>query len=328
MIDKEFLNNMLFKTEETAWKTIEEKLYDVFSPPFLDSPIQEIIKRESKVSDLELLISGTSWDLWNNFDTNVQKTSKALIGFWETNYNGKAIFIIDGLSLREIPFILDQAKERGFCIHESKITASTLPTDTTNFAKSLGFSQRSALENNGAGNSHFLTGAITEVTDLPWQDCIPLISHNPNLVLWHTSFDDRIHEYKVPGKGLRELSLKSKEYFTSDGFWLLVEKLAMGRRVVITSDHGYASTGDFTNINGNQGEYLKETYKSQRYVKNSEKKLTKSTPPIEIQIENEQGIFSYVLGRRKWKNSGGYPTLSHGGLSLMEAMVPFIELSK
>jgi hypothetical protein len=35
-----------------------------------------------------------------------------------------------------------------------------------------------------------------------------------------------------------------------------------------------------------------------------------------------------ALGRRKWKSQGGYPTLTHGGLSLLEMAVPFIEIEK
>lgn len=327
MIDKELLNNILLGTDERAWKAIQETLYNTFTPSFEQSPVQDILKREGKISGLEALIAGTGWDLWHSFETNVLKTSELLVKFWEENLDGKAVFIIDGLSLREMPFLLTESQKRGYTIHQSKISASALPSDTTYFAKSLGFSQRSTLENDSAGVNHFLTGAKTELSDMPWKDCIPIISNDSNIVFWHTAFDDRIHEYKVPGKGLRELSLKSLEYFTSDGFWELVEKMAVGRRLIITSDHGYASTGEFINISGEQGDYLKETYKSQRYKKNKEKKSMNSIPPIEIQIENSQGLFSYVLGRRKWKNSGGYPTLAHGGLSLMETMVPFIEIT-
>ncbi|SDG75056.1 hypothetical protein SAMN04487975_101378 [Planococcus glaciei] len=328
MIDKELLNSMLLGTDQRAWEAIEETLFNVFTPPFEQSPVQEILKREGKISGLEALIAGAGWDLWHSFETNVSKTSELLIKFWEENHDGKAVFIIDGLSLREMPFFLTESQKRGYTIHQSKITASALPSDTTYFAKKLGFSQRSSLENNSAGLNHFFTGAKTELSDMPWKDCISLIGNDPNLIFWHTAFDDRIHEYKVPGKGLRELSLKSSEYFTSEGFWELIEKASLGRRVIITSDHGYASTGEFTNISGEQGDYLKETYKSQRYTKNKERRPMKSIPPIEIQMENSQGLFSYVLGRRRWKNSGGYPTLAHGGLSLMETMVPFIEITK
>ena len=33
-----------------------------------------------------------------------------------------------------------------------------------------------------------------------------------------------------------------------------------------------------------------------------------------------------VLGQRKWNIQGGFPNLCHGGLSLLEAAVPYVEL--
>jgi hypothetical protein len=33
-----------------------------------------------------------------------------------------------------------------------------------------------------------------------------------------------------------------------------------------------------------------------------------------------------VVGQRKWDVQGGFPHLCHGGLTLLEAAVPFIEL--
>ncbi|KGR75218.1 hypothetical protein [Ureibacillus sinduriensis] len=326
---KTLLDNILLEQSNIkAWSNIKESLYNIFSQPFSGVPVQEIIKREKTVTSIETLISGTSWDLWYSFDDAVPKTAHQITDFWNNNLNGKALLILDGLSLREMPFFLIEAKKRGFIIHQADATASALPSDTTFFAKSLGFSQRSSLDNNQAGNSHSLEGAITEVTDLPWKDCVQLIGSNPNVVLWHTWFDDRIHEYQVPGKGIRELITKSSEQFTSDDFWHLIENLANGRRLVITSDHGYASTGDFINIDGEQAEYLKAKYKNQRFIKNDKVLEASFVPPIDIQIELNNGLYSFVLGRRKWKNSGGYPTLAHGGLSLMETFVPFFEVSK
>ena len=51
-------------------------------------------------------------------------------------------------------------------------------------------------------------------------------------------------------------------------------------------------------------------------------------PPIDRVLTTGHGRFAFVLGRRKWKSQGGYPTLTHGGLSILEVLVPFIELSK
>jgi hypothetical protein len=46
-------------------------------------------------------------------------------------------------------------------------------------------------------------------------------------------------------------------------------------------------------------------------------------PPIVV-THNEHHI---VMGQRKWKvQGGGFPHVCHGGLSLPEVAVPFIEL--
>lgn len=45
-------------------------------------------------------------------------------------------------------------------------------------------------------------------------------------------------------------------------------------------------------------------------------------PPIVVS-HNEHHI---VMGQRKWKVQGGFPHVCHGGLSLLEVAVPFIEL--
>ena len=35
-----------------------------------------------------------------------------------------------------------------------------------------------------------------------------------------------------------------------------------------------------------------------------------------------------TVGRWNWKSQGGYPTLAHGGLSLLEVLSPFVEIGK
>lgn len=328
MLSADILQGITSGSDEKAWETIVEHVYGVFSPPFIESSIREIIEREKHISNIEALLSGSCWDLWSSFEQVVQKSSKLLVDRWERTLSGKAVFIIDGMSLRELPFLLVEAKKRGYQVHKSQVVASSLPSETTFFARSLGFSQRSALENNQAGTRHLLRGGRTDCLDLQWEDCIPIIGAHPNWVLWHTWFDDRIHEYNAPGKGVRRLIEKSEKEFTSDSFWNLIDKLSQGRRVFITSDHGYAVTGDFDNVIDEQASYLKETYKSQRFAKGVSPQENYWIPPIDIEIDSAHGLYSYVLGRRKWRSSGGYPTLAHGGLSLMETLVPFLEISK
>src|SRR6185312_3796761 len=113
----------------------------------------------------------------------------------------------------------------------------------------------------------------------------------------------------------------------SDGFWSFVDRLATGRRLLVTSDHGYAACGEFHDLGGDQAKYMKDVYKSGRSVPGVGADAA-WVPPIDLTLTSAHGTHQYVLGRRKWKSAAGYPTLQHGGLSLLELFVPFLELTK
>jgi hypothetical protein len=51
-------------------------------------------------------------------------------------------------------------------------------------------------------------------------------------------------------------------------------------------------------------------------------------PPVALQVNNIHGAHLMNLGRLKWKSQGGYPTLAHGGLSILEVLAPFIVITK
>ena len=48
----------------------------------------------------------------------------------------------------------------------------------------------------------------------------------------------------------------------------------------------------------------------------------------DLVIDGPHGAHLLAMGRRKWRSQGGYPTLTHGGLSLLEVLSPFVEISK
>lgn len=325
----DLLESVTSTPPQQAWSDIVDHLWETFSAPVLSDAVDnEIVKRDRSISELENTLSGSCWDLWNEFEESVPKASVGLVEFWNRIHGGRAILILDGVSLRESPWLLEQAKERGFTIHAAGPRATELPCETSPFAKALGFSQRSALENNGAGGAHKLPGAATESTNLNWKDCIGLVGTQQGIVFWHHFPDVRMHDLSVPGEGLHKLARETHEHFTSDDFWAFVERLATGRRLIITSDHGYAACGLFPDLGDkDQAEYMKKLFKSGRTA-TSDSEDGAWVPPIDLQLTTSHGSHRYVLGRRKWKSSGGYPTLHHGGLSLLEVFVPFIELSK
>ncbi len=321
------LQTLQDSSPDEAWKTIFDYAWNICTPEISGGkPDAEVTRRDRAVGDLDLFMATAGWDLWISYEAVVPRTATALIQWWENRNNGRAVLILDALSLRESPWIIHGATERGYTIHYAGATGAELPADTTPFAKALGFSQRSALGNNGAGTAHRLTGARTESTDIAWMDCADFIGSEPDWVFWHHWPDHRLHDHDEAGKGLSTLTRDVRDHLTSDDFWSLVESLATGRRIIITSDHGYAASGLFPDPDKKQTDYLKKKFKSRRWIDGAGD-TGHWVPPIDLSLNTQHGQHQFVLGRRKWKSAGGYPTLTHGGLSILEVTVPFIEIS-
>lgn len=311
-----------------AWDVLVRRAMEICAEPIKkENAAKEITRRDREVGSLDHFLSTGGWDLWRNFGDSVERTSDRLVRWWQEPHAKRAVLILDGLSLRELPWITQGAQKNGFVVHDVRVTGSELPGETTEFAQALGFASRAALQNDGAGMAHRLAPTRTECVGLPWQDCANLIDAAPNWVFWHEWPDSKVHDGSGAGQGLEQLAKDAAERLTSEAFWGFIERLATGRRVVITSDHGYAATGQFFDAADEEAKFLKDTFKSGRSVKTFVS-TGPFVPPVALALPSTHGEHLYVLGRRKWKSQGGYPTLAHGGLSLLEVLSPFVELSR
>ncbi len=325
----ELLRKLQLAPPNEAWAELFSFAWETCNPKIsVPKAASEITRRDRAIAPADLFIATAGWDLWSCYYGSVLRTAERLADWWSINPPGRAVLVLDALSLREAPWLLHGAVARGYTVHAAEPTGAELPADTNSFAKALGVGQRSTLENNGASGSHKLQGARTDSVDLPWQECVDLIDASTDWVLWHHWPDDRIHKLGSPGHGLSVLAREVAGQLTSDDFWSLVERLTTGRRLVITSDHGYAATGLFPDTaDKKQAQYLKSRFKSGRSAP-AENSPSDWVPPIDVVLDTPHGRYAFALGRRKWKSQGGYPTLAHGGLSLLEVAVPFIELSR
>ncbi len=330
-IDAEVFHDLTKGTPEVAWRVIIGKAVEIASKPLaIGNAPSEVTRRDREIGTLDHFLSSSGWDLWQVFGETVERTSDRLVRWWGEPYSAKAVLILDGLSLRELPWLLQGAKERGFTLHGVTANASELPGETNEFARALGFGSRSQLQNNGGGLAHKLQPAHTECVDMAWKDCAGLIDATPgakNWMFWHEWPDKKLHDGSGAGQGLDTLTRDAAEQLSSDDFWAFVDRLATGRRLVITSDHGYAATGYFPDADGDVGQFLKKTFSSGR-SKAGSGDTGPFVPPVAMQINSPHGVHLLALGHRKWKSQGGYPTLTHGGLSLLEVLSPFIEISK
>lgn len=310
-----------------AWREIVERALEIAAKPLTAATAPgEVTRRDREIGKLDNFLSSTAWDLWQVFGDSVERTSDRLARWWTQPYHAKAVLILDGLSLRELPWLLQGARERGYRLHEVSATAAELPGETRAFAQALGFASRSQLQNNGAGASHRLPGAYTESADLPWKDCAALVHSAPDWVFWHHWPDSKLHDGSGAGQGLDTLTRDVAAQLGSADFWAFVERLATGRRLLITSDHGYAATGYFPDAEGEVGQFLKQTFASGRSTRGGGV-TGPYVPPVALQIDSPHGAHRLAVGRWKWKSQGGYPTLTHGGLSLLEVLSPCVEIS-
>jgi hypothetical protein len=335
-LDAAILHSLTKGTDEEAWNLIINKAIEIASKPLAAGNAPgEVTKRDREIGALDHFLASGGWDLWRAFDSTVERTSDRLVRWWgEPGYgssSAKAVLILDGLSLRELPWLLQGANDRGFTLHGVTANASELPGETNEFARALGFGSRSQLQNNGGGMAHRLQPATTESVDMPWQDCAGLVDASPNWVFWHHWPDSKLHDGAGAGQGLDTLTRDVAEQLSSDDFWAFVERLATGRRLVITSDHGYAATGYFPDADGEVGQFLKKTFSSGRSKAGtglSQADCGPFVPPVAMHINSPHGAQLLALGRWKWRSQGGYPTLTHGGLSLLEVLSPFVEISR
>jgi hypothetical protein len=327
-LDANVLVSLTTGSAKDAWRVIIKNTIEITSKPLAKgNAAAEVIKRDREVGSLDHFLSSSGWDLWQVFGDSVERTSDRLTRWWTEAYGAKAVLILDGLSLRELPWLLQGAKEHGFTLHARSATASELPGETNEFARALGFGGRSQLQNNGGGLAHHLQPARTECVDMPWKDCEGLIDGSPNWIFWHQWPDSKVHDGAGAGQGLDILTRDAADQLTSTGFWAFVERLATGRRLVITSDHGYAATGYFPDADGKVGEFLKKTFSGGRNVDGAGD-IGPFVPPVALELKSPHGVHRLAVGRWKWRSQGGYPTLTHGGLSLFEVLSPFIELTK
>jgi hypothetical protein len=326
-LEPAFLAEVTECAPRDAWRLIVERVLSICGNQLSLGDVQkEAVQRERRVGVIDTLVSSTAWELWEAFPDCVEGTSTSIASWWTARGKDKALLILDGLSLRELPWLTQGAAVHGLSVEGVKATAAEIPAGTQFFARALGFSSRSSIANNQAGIAHRLSMARTECSGLPWKDASDLVDASPSWVFWHEWPDSLLHRDSGMGQGLERFSRACADELESEAFWRFVGRLAQGRRLVITSDHGYAASGLFTDAPDKAGSFLKSQMKSGRYIA-GDGELGPYVPPMMVRRQNGHGVHRLALGRWKWKSQGGYPTLSHGGMSLLEVLVPWVELS-
>ena len=276
------------------------------------------------------LLAESAWTLWDSFPQVAPSATGELKRFWvSSGAAGTAVLLLDGLSLRELHTLVREAKSRDISPTRIEAFASESPSETNTFASALGLPSRSSLANNKAPASFIFAGDDThsDVLNAPFADCLSLIPSTPRVFVWHVWPDFPLIDEN--GKKLQDAaevaSRETKKQFSSDDFWSLIDRLRQGRRLVVTSDHGYALRQYFSSEveDAESVKLLRETFGARRSAPEHPEKPwpSRHLPPL---VCRHNGHL-VVTGQRWWAVQGGFPYAFHGGLSLLEVTVPFVE---
>jgi hypothetical protein len=276
------------------------------------------------------LLAESAWNLWEEFPAHAPSVIDELKQFWVAgSAAGTAVLILDGLSLRELSPLMTAMNDRGINPARVLVRGVEIPTETDRFAAALGVAGRSKLSNNQPPSTFIFNGTdvYCDVLEAPFADCVGSVPATPRLFLWHTWPDEAlIHLHEDNPQGPVIVAEETSKQLSGDGFWNLVNRMRKGRRLVITSDHGYATSKWFSSkvTDEDSVKLLRQFFGAKRSVRESPDNLwpRRHLPPL---VCRHNGWLS-VMGQRKWDVQGGFPNLCHRGLSLLEAAVPFVEL--
>jgi hypothetical protein len=221
------------------------------------------------------------------------------------------IILMDGLSIREGNLLVKVLEEKGYVVKCYSYGFSCLPSDTNTYSKIVfNASSPSAIR----GDFYYERIEHGKVPSNPLEE--------DRFLLWITYPDEILHHAGriIPPQDAFEMTKK-----------VLLQTLQKIHtdKVIITSDHGYIFVDTVWPLSKAGLTTLKSIFGSYRFAPLSgiDKEVLqalKDTPKdlSYIHIDEE---YCYVKGRYSWA-SGRQSAVSHGGLSLMECIVPRIEV--
>ncbi len=256
-----------------------------------NSGADEYFRQEDAVSEFERELNTVFFEIYDYLYKQIAKSSFK----FET-----PLIIVDGMSIREGNLLFKDLKETGCEIVEHSYGFSALPSTTERFREITGIK---CIE--------IKSGKVPSEIDFK----LPVWISYPDEILHHAA---RI----VPPP---EAYNKTKH--------LLLEILRMieGDDVTIASDHGYIMINSVWALAEGDRKFLKEqVFGSSRYVKIAEieqKDLERlRRVPTDASYVLIDDNYCYVRGRYFWPIEGYGKVVAHGGLSLMECIVPQIKV--
>jgi len=233
----------------------------------------------------------------------------------------RAVVVFDGLSLRELPLLLKMAGNTGFRVKSASAISTSLPTETFDFVeqrvigKRIGPSQlkgRRELAEKNVGAFYLEQPNSREV-----------FPTGRSLLVW-SSYPDRLF-FNDEARSEQLFSTFHRDHMPV--LWkCTVQAIPSGVPIVVTADHGYVFFGASLESTRNA-----EACAILDQARFKEFGATERFPDWHADLQLLAGTRTAMLrGRLRAKPSGpaSRKLYQHGGFSLMEVLVPWLELER
>jgi hypothetical protein len=272
------------------------------------------VQRERETNRLERFVLETFFDVYDLLLVRVRQERG------QSRFEGGngPIIILDGCSIREANLLTGRLQEAGYQVTNYSYALSEVPSGTLAFNRNVFGTARVA----GLRQWHQYQVVSIESGKLP--ALFPVAS---NVLVWISYPDELLH--KVRGEALTPQEAFDKTV----GVLLATLDGLEANEFLVTSDHGYLYIENATLFwsAGRDAKVLRQLFGGRRAVPAADvgpqfDRLRQVPRSRTYALFDDEGC--YVRGRYHWSVQGPASDIAHGGLSLMECLVPVMMLRR
>ena len=272
-------------------------------------------KRERETNRLERFVLETFFDVYDLLLARVrQERERSRFG----GANGP-IIILDGCSIREANLLIGRLQEAGYQVADYSYALSEVPSSTMAFNRSaFGTARVASLQ-------QWRQYQVVSIESGKTPILFPTAS---DVLVWISYPDELLH--KVRGE-----AVTPQEAFDKMVKVLLATLDGLeADEFLVTSDHGYLYVENamlFWKASRGDEKVLRQLFSGQRAVPVGDMgpqfdSLRQVPKPRTYALFDDEGC--YVRGRYHWSVQGPAPDIAHGGISLMECLVPVMRIRR
>jgi hypothetical protein len=288
-----------------------------------NDPEQYLRSGEEAVCRVEELIATGAQGVWDELqaDSAQAPTVKSWLGLDAPLplATPRATVVFDGLSLRELPLLLKMAEDSGFRVKSARAVATCLPTETIHYVDERIIGTRLGPSQLRGRTELALKNVEAFYLDQPnARHAFPV---GPSLLVWSTYPDRLFADDNARNEAL--FTNFHRNYIPTIWKYTL-QDIPRGLPIVVTSDHGYIFFGASLEAtrDSDAADLLGQT-RLKEFA--PEEPFPAWHPDLQLLPQTRTAM---LRGRLRTRPSGtsSRKLYQHGGFSLMEVLVPWIEL--